>query len=515
MGRGLLLTTLGEGPSDHGSRVDAFVRGAGVNLAGRVVGQALQFAAHIVMARIYGPAGFGLFALGWTIFRLGSFIAPLGLESGVMRFGSLSLSQGVRAVRQVAKDAMVLATIAGFLLGLALLLGARGIAGLFQEPDLTTILAVFAIGLPLAACMRVGVAATRVSQEMGYSVLAEYLLQPALFLSGVFLAHSMGVGVMGAVIAAVVSYGGAGALAVRFATRLFPASGGGSLERMVGRGALLKFSFPVALAGAFGLLVTWTDRLFVGYFMQAEAVGVYQAASQSALLFTVLTAATSTMLAPLIVDMHSRDDLEGVARLLGFSIRGSLMLSLPVLLVIALVPGELIHVLFGSDYVEGGPALRILILGQLIGVATGTAGFALVMIGRQRLWLWVSAAACLSNILLNSLLVPIFGLEGAALATTVSTGVLFVPPVLALRRILNAQIYPRETLRLIVPTIAAALIVWLVRGHLDMGAVGTVLALLPASALGFYLFAVPSVFTEDDRAYLRAIRHMIEARRGP
>jgi O-antigen/teichoic acid export membrane protein len=456
MSRSEVSESHGDAVRHDQDRLPTLIRGAGFNLVGRVVGQASQLLAHVALARFYGPAAFGLFALGWTVYRLGSFLAPLGLESGVMRYGSMSLAQNRGEVRAVARRTLGMGTLAGAVFGVALYLLAPGLATVFGEPGLTPLLRIFAVGLPLAAAMRVGVAATRVSQEMSYSVLAEYLLQPVAFLALVVATYLLGQGVMGGAAAAVVSYGLAAGLAVCFTFRLFPRSHAPPSRPVVGRRELIAFSLPTALAGAFGIAILWADRLFLGYFMAAEAVGIYQAASQSALIFTVIPAAAGTILAPLIVDLHSRGQLTELSRLFSFSVRWGLILAGPAFLVVLFVPGAFLHLLFGIEYTAGATALRVLVAGQVVSVATGTAGFALVMVGKQRQWLMTSAGALAVNIVLNWLLIPRFGMAGAAMATAVATSLLYLTPLFLLHRLIGLRIFAGGTVRLLAPAATAA-----------------------------------------------------------
>jgi O-antigen/teichoic acid export membrane protein len=76
--------------------------------------------------------------------------------------------------------------------------------------------------------------------------------------------------------------------------------------------------------------------------------------------------------------------------------------------------------LFGLEFGAGVSALRILSLGQLIGVATGLAGTILIMIGEAGQAMWAVAVGTAVNLLACAALIPTFGVEGAAVATTAS-----------------------------------------------------------------------------------------------
>ncbi|RMH48620.1 MAG: hypothetical protein D6694_00260 [Gammaproteobacteria bacterium] len=85
-------TNLEKQEESDSEKLDADVRrlgkGAIVAMGGRVGGRVMLLVSQVILARVLGPAGFGLYALGWTVMQIVSLIAPLGTHDGVIRFGS-------------------------------------------------------------------------------------------------------------------------------------------------------------------------------------------------------------------------------------------------------------------------------------------------------------------------------------------------------------------------------------------------------------------------------------------
>jgi O-antigen/teichoic acid export membrane protein len=478
------------------------VRGAGANLLGKVGSVGLIVLAHVLIARLYGPAGFGLFAIAWTLLRLGSFLGPLGMDSAVVRFGSMQGLADGGGVRGIALRGVFLAVSTGAALGLVLFLAAPWLTQLFGEPELLPLLRIVAIALPLAGGLRVASAATRISERMTFSVLSEHVTQPVTFVTLVVVFHLLGLGIVGSVIAVACSYVLGFAIASGFIVRLYEKSAGP--VEIPSRRLMLAFSVPTALAGSFSLITLWSDRLFIGYFATAESVGIYQAASQSAMMFIVVNTAVNGIIAPLISRTYARGDLHHLGELFGLSTRWALCLTLPAFLVVLLQPGLVLGVLFGGDYVGGSVALVLLTLGQLINVATGVVAFLFVMTGRQRGWLGFSAAAATVNVGLNLVLIPRLGIVGAAVATSTSLAVLFVPALLHIRGALGVWPFDRKLVPAAVATGVSLAVLLLVRdGGLWTGIVG--LALYAALALGTFwgtllLLGIP----REDRDLMRA-----------
>jgi O-antigen/teichoic acid export membrane protein len=95
--------------------------------------------------------------------------------------------------------------------------------------------------------------------------------------------------------------------------------------------------------------------------------------------------------------------------------------ALPVAGVMLVWPGELLS-LFGADYEAGTFVLRALAVGQLINAATGPVGYALLMSGQERAFARITAGALALAIASHSVVIPLFGIEGAAVVSAVVIG---------------------------------------------------------------------------------------------
>ena len=156
-------------------------REAGVSFTGRVTGSLLQIATHIVLSRLLGASQYGLYALGWVIIQVVGLLARLGLDKGVIRYGTEYLNRGDPGLKWVVRFAIIINLAVGSVLGAVIFLLAGWLAnGLFGKPELTGTLKLFALWLPVIAGIRVAAVATRISKRMFYSVVTEKLLQPAL-----------------------------------------------------------------------------------------------------------------------------------------------------------------------------------------------------------------------------------------------------------------------------------------------------------------------------------------------
>jgi O-antigen/teichoic acid export membrane protein len=94
--------------------------------------------------------------------------------------------------------------------------------------------------------------------------------------------------------------------------------------------------------------------------------------------------------------------------------------NFPIFLVIAVFSRHIIKILFGQDYVAGGAALTILAIGHLIYSLSYTSSNILSMAKKTRTIFIISLIFAGSNLVLNYFLIPLYGVNGAAIATSIS-----------------------------------------------------------------------------------------------
>lgn len=453
-------------PSDAAKDVRHMAAGASISLGGKLIGRGVRLVGDVVLAHILGPATFGLYAIGWTITRIATLLTPLGLDTGVIRFASPNRNRDRDRARLkgVITHALQFSTLSGLLLGITFYLLAPWLAlSVFHQPDLIFVFRCFAVAFPLMTCLKVASAATRVSQQMKFSAYAEDLGQPAAALALILMFYLFGFRLGGALAAFVLSAGLASILAIYYIGKLFPEVISKTIKPVFAGKDLLFFSLPASLSVMFGILLLWVDRLFVGYFRSDAEVGIYHAASQLSIALAVILSAFGAIVMPMIAELYHHGKKDRLEELYRVSTKWSLYLSLPPFLVMCFVPREAMWAIFGKPYVLGGMILPVLGIGQLINSGTGPVGALLVMTGHQNELSILSGAMFVANIVCALLLVPRFGMLGAALGTAFTVGALCLISIFMARVLLRLWPYDRRYWKGLLATGAASVAILLLR----------------------------------------------------
>lgn len=408
--------------------INQLAKGASISFLGRLLGRGIQTLSQIFLARFLGPTQFGLYAIGWTLLRSGSVIAPLGLNYGVIHFATKYWPNNLAKITSVLRKSFLFTLLSGCILGGLFYFYAPWLAiNIFKNSELISVLKWFAIALPIATILRWGASATQITKRMHYSVYAEDLSQPISNFFFILVFYFLGFGLIGAASASFFSFAVALIVVSLYLYRLFPAAFSFS-----NRGdphpskELLFFSLPTAFTGFFTVALPWMDRLFIGYFRSETEVGIYQAISQTSILFAIIVNSFNAILSPMIAELFHKQQLSQLNELFKISTKWGVYISLPAFLIICFTPQELLIFVFGQEYSGGFLSLIILTVAQMINVATGAVSFLLIMTGHQKLWLLISGITLLVNLLLNYFLIPQLGQIGAAISTATSVTILFL-----------------------------------------------------------------------------------------
>ncbi len=178
--------------------------------------------------------------------------------------------------------------------------------------------------------------------------------------------------------------------------------------------------FPLAIMTGMQLVIQHTDILMLGLFRSAEQVGIYRVVIQGGILVVFGLQAVNMVVEPHFARLHRLGDMATLQRVATAGARASLVTALPVALAFVFFGEFILRGMFGSPFAAGHVALAIVAAGQLANAGAGSVGILLNMSGNERDTARGMAIGAISNVILNLVLIPPFGMNGAALATAAS-----------------------------------------------------------------------------------------------
>ncbi len=189
---------------------------------------------------------------------------------------------------------------------------------------------------------------------------------------------------------------------------------------------LLRNAWPFALMGILAGVMVNMDTLMLGWFMGSREVGLYGAAQRPILLLYAVPTFFSTSLFPLFAK-YAYNNAEKFRRILETSLTFCIAAVLPIVVGGVIVARELTLLIYGPQFSEAAVAFRILLLTLPAIFTIFIVSDAIVSYNGQKKFFIYNSLGALSDIILNLILIPKFGIMGAALstvATQIITGII-------------------------------------------------------------------------------------------
>jgi O-antigen/teichoic acid export membrane protein len=384
-------------------------------------GNGLGYLLGIVLTRLLGAEDFGLYALGMTIFNVIVLVTLCGADTIVVKVVSAAVQRGDRLwAAKTLFMALIFVVSLGLLAAICLLWSSQTwLLDVYRRPQLVSILMILALTIPVALAVTVLLASFQATHAYSKIIAIRFVWEPLgklILILGALWAGWGLVGVVGSVAAvSLMSL----VLAAYFArTMIAQGLRDGSFVRHHAI-ELAKSGLPLFVMTTVGVISPRTDVLLLGYWSDPAHVGLYQAAFQTAAILTLIAAALDSAFAPLSAGLLAVRDLTTLKSLYCNVSRWLLTVSFPIAVVL-LVFGYDILSLFGPAFPLAAGCLLLLALGQWVNTWTTFAHTLLLMSGRSRLAMWNSLGTGIMLLFLNWLLIPRWGITGAAFAVSLS-----------------------------------------------------------------------------------------------
>ncbi len=183
---------------------------------------------------------------------------------------------------------------------------------------------------------------------------------------------------------------------------------------------ILYFSFSMFFVGITTLILRWTDVWMISWFMSSDYVGIYNAATSTAYLLNFFISAFMFLYFPIATKLISSNKRKEVRDLATKVVFWNSIIIAPIFFLMLALSKDIIGILFGEKFILAAVPLSILSIGLFFRNVISVNGTNLLASGRKKEILISSIFAAGINVALNYILIPIYGIAGAAVATTTS-----------------------------------------------------------------------------------------------
>ena len=172
-------------------------------------------------------------------------------------------------------------------------------------------------------------------------------------------------------------------------------------------------------SGSILFFLQWVDTLILGVYTTESNIGIYNLAVKISLLSSIFLFAINSIAAPKFSELFYSGKINELKQIIRISTKIIFYFSLPLVLTFLIIP-EKILVIFGEEYRYAKWSLIYLTIGQFINSCSGSVGYILQMTGKQFIFQNIVFFSMAINVFLNLILIPIYDIVGAAIASMIS-----------------------------------------------------------------------------------------------
>ncbi|MBI3486023.1 flippase [Candidatus Daviesbacteria bacterium] len=362
---------------------------------------------NIFLGRSLGPQDYGIYGVVISLISIVNITQAAGLPQAISKF----ISEDFEKSEQILKSGFFLQIISSLLIAILFFLAAKPLAIILKDLNLVTYLQISALIFPFY-----GIYSLYTGYYNGlHNFSRQALINNVYYIAKAFMVLGLGYfyHLTGAIIGFVI------APFFTFLTKFHLPKG----ERNYSYRKLIIFSIPLIIFAIFSTLFQSIDLLFVKFFSPlSNNPGYYTASQNIARLPLIGLTSFAVILLPSISKSEAKQNNKiSTQFIIHQSLRYILMLAIPFALVVSATSSQIIELLYSAKYLPGAHSLSILIFGySFLGIFSALANI-LIGAGRPIYVLFISVLGVIILILFCTILIPIYGVIGAALSTSIGS----------------------------------------------------------------------------------------------
>ena len=392
-----------------------FAFDVGITFLASVVTLPLGFVITIALGRYLGAGDLGLYRMAATIYGIAMLIAAIGIPSAMIKYVA-EFKNNRTKFNQIVSSGVITSLFLGIGF-IALFYFSSGIfAEVFNMPGLSGLIKTLSPVFPFALVGGSLLGLLNGLREMKKYAAATIVQSVLMVIVTVTLIY-YGFGVAGAVIGVVLSSVGFCLYLIFVSRDYFEIT---FSEYVPTTKKMLKFGSQMFGADAINMINYQADTLLIGYFLTATDIGYYAVAVGLSRFFWLIPQAIQKISYPATSEYWANNNHSALQTMIDKSMKYTACILLPIGLGVGFFAKDIVTTIFGMGFVHAVLPLQILIIGTVIFGLVKAIGGSLPGIGRVDVNIKVTAFGAMVNVILNLLLIPIYGIIGAAIATTTS-----------------------------------------------------------------------------------------------
>jgi len=389
------------------------IKGTGFVLFFKILGMVAGYFFNYLITHLLGTESYGIYAICFTLLSIAVVISKLGLDNALVKSISAFLKEDAPGSALLYfRKSFTIVTISSALVCSILYFSSGWLAQLFGNRLLEDGIKVVALIVLPNSLLHIQAEKYRGLKKMGsYSLLINGSI--TLIAAGLLLILHKIIGNITEL--SLLALGSSISLLLILVSFRSEFKVNAPSWNFITYHSIFKLSIPMLLSGSMFLVMSWTDILLLGYYLDETQVAIYSIAFKISTVITIALYAVNAIASPKFSELHASNQNIELKALAMKIAKLNLFLTLPIIVIIAIF-SPIILAFFGEDYLAGQSVLLILCAGQFFSSICGSVLTLLNMAGKEKIVRNIVGATALLNIGLNALLINLYGIEGAAIS---------------------------------------------------------------------------------------------------
>ena len=445
-------------------------KGAAFVYIGMIFSKVFTYLYRIIIARI-GTSEYGLLSLGLAVVNLLMHIPLLGMNEGIVRYVSFYLGlKDKQRVKGTITTALKISAPLSLIFTAILFFNSEYIAiNILREPRLNLVIKILSTVIPFYVLGALYLSVIKAHQRMDYWVSIKNIFENLMKVFITYILITMGFGVIGAAIGFTIS----GIITFFIALiivefKLVPIIKS-KIKSIKPTKKLLLYSWPIMFNIILGQILGWTDTIMIGFFRNVSEVGIYNAAHPTAQIITIVPAGIMALFIPVMTNLYAQKKKQELVMIYKTSTKWTYYLILYLLSIFILFSKYILYILFGKAYIVGSSTLIIISIGFFIYSFLGATDVMLKVINKTKLLMINTIFSTTLNIILNYKLIPIYGMVGGAIASTIAISIWSTLAFIESYYLTKIHPFKKDFIKLTVVGLINFFIIYLIQDYFKFG----------------------------------------------
>lgn len=452
---------------------------------------------HAGLGRLWGPEKYGFFVIVLSILIWVELVTTSGIPTTIGKF----IAEEEDKVKGLLSQGMKIQMILSITIVAIVFFSAPLISSLLGDEKLTFYLRLASIDVPFMSILALHwktLGGLRAFTRKAITIIVYCTFKVLIIFTLVFLGLSLTGAFIGNCLASIVAF----CVTLRFLSSLKKKP---ILRSETQR--IIKFAIPLTIYYfSYNFLIILDLFLVKSIFKDQVSTGYYASAQSVAKIpYFIFFAFTLTLL-PLLANSISKGERELSSSYINKSLRFLLILLVPLVLIINETSEELITIIYSKQYLQAAPTLSILVFGFGFLSFFLTLNTILIANNESKKVLLVTLMLIPFDVFLNFKLISIYGIEGAAIATTVTIMIGCIITSILVYKKFSTFLEMKSCLRIF----TSAIFVFFISKTIPLSGVFVIIKLLILFSLYFLILYIIREIKEDEvdriRSYVRGFR---------